>query len=101
MDLFTTSLLSSPSSQPLHAPLYTSRAQALLERGWEGDCMAALWDADQAVALDPGCSRPYLLQAQALGQLHMLKVGGGRCRESPSMLHRGCRYGCEGPGEVV
>ncbi|EFN53955.1 hypothetical protein CHLNCDRAFT_136223 [Chlorella variabilis] len=53
--------------------LYTNRALALLQRGWEGDALCALQDAETAVCLDPAFAKAHYRRLQALRAAGMLQ----------------------------
>ncbi|PRW39165.1 WD and tetratricopeptide repeats 1-like [Chlorella sorokiniana] len=58
---------------PWAPSLYTNRALALLQRGWGGDAMCALKDAETAVCLDPSNSKAHYRRLQALRAAGMLQ----------------------------
>jgi WD and tetratricopeptide repeat-containing protein 1 len=68
---------------PTCAALYSSRAGALLRRGWRGDAFAALRDCEASLALDPGSRRALLRRAQALHACGLLAAAQAAAR-----LHR-------------
>ncbi|KAL4428996.1 hypothetical protein ABPG77_006035 [Micractinium sp. CCAP 211/92] len=60
--------------------LYTNRALALLQRGWEGDALCALRDAETAVCLEPGGMKAHYRRAQALRAAGMLQSAAAAVR---------------------
>lgn len=58
---------------PWAPSLYTNRALALLQRGWGGDAMCALRDAETAVCLDPSNPKAHYRRLQALRAAGMLQ----------------------------